>query len=113
MGLHSSTIRMRGLGQKRQTDVWERKMQRRVFGRVREDEEQRRGTKKGKMTGSLKSNRRSTYEEKQEYFQTMLAVESDSDESQSEACPGELFTNYLPPDESFDSDAENMRKTTM
>ncbi|KAK9753813.1 hypothetical protein QE152_g1777 [Popillia japonica] len=37
----------------------------------------------------------------------MLAAESDSDESEPEAYPEEEFTNYLPPDENFDSDAEN------
>ncbi|KAK9754830.1 hypothetical protein QE152_g1000 [Popillia japonica] len=49
---------------------------------------------------------RLTYEEK-EYFRNMLAAESDSDESESEAYPEEELTSYLPPDENFDSDAEN------
>ncbi|KAK9746828.1 hypothetical protein QE152_g5876 [Popillia japonica] len=48
-----------------------------------------------------------TYEEKQEYFRNMLAAESDSDESKSEAYLKEELTNYLPPDENFNSDAEN------
>ncbi|KAK9692983.1 hypothetical protein QE152_g34514 [Popillia japonica] len=37
----------------------------------------------------------------------MLAAESDSDDSESEAYPEEELTNYLLPDEIFDSDAEN------
>ncbi|KAK9720749.1 hypothetical protein QE152_g21898 [Popillia japonica] len=54
---------------------------------------------------------RLTYEEKQEYSRNMLAAESDSDESESEAYPEAELTNYLPPNKNFDSDAENTEET--